>query len=120
MSRCHFIVFKKENMHKIIDVKLTSIFSPVCQTLIHENTQQQVTQSKGEWLNNCAELLVIRLDGTVIAYGTFEIVDDINISVNSLHFRDIIKDHTLGEYWLSRQLKRYLRNNTYLNFLLAS
>jgi len=107
-------------MHKIIDVKLTSVLSPVCQTLICENAQRQITQSNDKWLDNCMELLVIRLDGIVIGYGTFEVIDDINISVNSLHFRDIIKDHTLGEYWLSRQLKRHLRNNTYLNCLLDS
>ncbi len=107
-------------MHKIIDVKLTSVFSPICQTLIHENMPQHTIQSKDEWLDNCTELLIIRLDGTVIGYGTFDVIDDINVSINSLHFRSIIKDHMLGEYWLSRQLKRYLRNNNYLNFLLAS
>ncbi|MFT6910266.1 MAG: hypothetical protein ACJAS1_006994 [Oleiphilaceae bacterium] len=63
---------------------------------------------------------MIRLDGVVIAYGTFEVIDNTDIIIKSLHFRSIIKDHTLAEYWLSRQLKRYLRNTPYLNFLLSS
>lgn len=105
-------------MHKIINVKLTSIFSPICQTLIQESTQRLKTQSQDKSLDKCTELLIFRLDGTIIGYGTFDLVDDIYVQINSLHFRDIIKDHTLGEFWLSRQLKRHLRKNTYLNFKL--
>ena len=104
-------------MNKIIGVKLTSVFSPICQTLIYETLCQK---SAPAWLDSCTELLVVRLDGVVIAYGTFNVVDDINISINSLHFRNIIKDHSLAEYWLSRQLKRHLRNTPYLKFLLSS
>lgn len=107
-------------MHKIINVKLTSIFSPICQTLLQENAQSLNTQSKNKCLDNCTELLIIRLDGTIIGYGTFDLVDDIYVKINSLHFRKIVKDQSLGEYWLSRQLKRHLREKTYLNFLLAS
>jgi len=106
-------------MHKIINVKLTSIFSPICQTLIHEDAQKIKTQSQDKCLKNCTELLIIRLDGTIIGYATFDVVDYVHVNINSLHFRAIIKDHALGEYWLSRQLKRHLRKNTYFNFKLA-
>ncbi|HEY7867004.1 MAG TPA: hypothetical protein VIC51_13515 [Psychromonas sp.] len=106
-------------MHKIINVKLTSIFSPICQTLLQEDAQKFKIHSKDKCLDNCTELLIIRLDGTIIGYGTFDLVDDTYVNINSLHFREIVKDHALGEYWLSRQLKRHLRKNTYLNFQLA-
>ncbi|MFT7054360.1 MAG: hypothetical protein ACJAU1_001922 [Psychromonas sp.] len=106
-------------MHKIINVKLTSIFAPICQTLIQESAQRLKIQSKYKYLDKCTELLIIRLDGTIIGYGTFDLIDDIYVQINSLHFREIIKDHALGEYWLSRQLKRHLRKNTYLNFKLG-
>lgn len=107
-------------MNKIIDVRLTSIFSPICQTLIYETLCQQQVQSKETGIDSCTELLIVRLDGVVIAYGTFELIDNINMSINSLHFRNIIKDHSLAEYWLSRQLKRHLRNTPYIKFLLSS
>ena len=106
-------------MHKIIDVKLTSVFSPICQTLIHENRHQQGTKLKKEWLDNCTELLIVRLDGVLIGFVTFEVIDDIHVTVNSLHFRNIIKDHSLAEFWLSRHLKRYLSKNSYMQFLLT-
>jgi len=107
-------------MNKIIDIKLMSVFSPTCQALIHENDPQCAIQYKDKCLDSCKELLVIRFDGTLIAYSTFDLIDDDTLSINSLHFRNIIKDRALGEYWLSRQLKRYLRDTTYINFLLAS
>lgn len=107
-------------MHKIINVKLTSIFSPICQTLLQEDAQRLKTQPENKDPDNSTELLIIRLDGTIIGYATFDIVDDIYVNINSLHFRKIVKDHSLGEYWLSRQLKRHLTKNTYINFLLAS
>ncbi|ABM05382.1 hypothetical protein Ping_3707 [Psychromonas ingrahamii 37] len=107
-------------MHKIINVKLTSIFSPICQTLLQEDAKRIKTQSEDQDTDNRTELLIIRLDGTIIGYATFDVIDDIHVNINSLHFRKIVKDHSLGEYWLSRQLNRYLRNNTYINFLLAS
>jgi len=106
-------------MHKIINVKLTSVFSPICQTLLQEDAQRIKTQSQYKCLNNCTELLIIRLDGTIIGYATFDVVDYVYVSINTLHFRAIIKDHALGEYWLSRQLKRHLRKHTYLNFKLG-
>jgi hypothetical protein len=105
-------------MHKTIDIKMTSIFSPICQTLIHEDTCQYTINSSDVCLNNCKELLVVRLDSTVIAFGTFEVINDIHISVSSLHFRNIIKDHALSEFWLRRYLKRYLHKKTYLQLLL--
>ena len=103
-------------MNKIINVKLTSVFAPICQTLLHESAQKLKIQSQDKYLDNCTELLIIRFDGTIIGYATFDVVDYVYVSINSLHFRSIIKDHALGEYWLSRQLKRHLRKNTYLNF----
>ena len=106
-------------MHRIIDVKLTSIFSPVCQTLLHETVQRSETKSIKEWLDNCSELLVVRLDGTLIGFVTFEVIDNIHVTINSLHFRNIIKDHSLAEFWLSRHLKRYLRKNSYMHLLLT-
>jgi len=107
-------------MNKIIDIKLTSIFSPTCQTLIHENDPHCVIHYKDKCLNSCKELLVVRLEGTLIAYGTFDLIEGDTLSINSLHFRNIIKDPALGEYWLSRHLTRYLRGTSYLDFLLAS
>ena len=107
-------------MHKAVDVKMTSIFSPICQTLIHETPRQQDAQSENDWLESCTELLIVRLDGTVIAYATFEVIDNIHVSVKSLHFRSIIKDRSLAEFWVSRHLKRYLRKNSYMQFLLMS
>jgi hypothetical protein len=106
-------------MHKVIDVKLTSIVSPICQTLIHEMTQQQGKKCQIEWLNKCTELLVVRLDGVLVGFVTFDVIDDIHIAVNSLHFRNLIKDHSLAEFWLSRYLKRYLRKNSYMHLLLV-
>ncbi|WP_019614451.1 hypothetical protein [Psychromonas ossibalaenae] len=107
-------------MHKVVDLKLTPIFSPVCQALIHEQIQDYSQESQSELYDNYSELLIIRLDGTVIGYSTFDVEDGDMISVNSLHFRSIIKDHALSEYWLSRLLKRRLSKNNYLQFLLAS
>ncbi|MFT6927354.1 MAG: hypothetical protein ACJAZP_002987 [Psychromonas sp.] len=106
-------------MHKIINVKLTSIFSPICQTLLQEDDQKLKTQIQDKDLNNGTELLLIRLDGTIIGYATFDLVDHIYVHINSIHFRKMIKDHALAEYWLSRQLKRHLRKNTYINIKLA-
>ncbi|WP_028864925.1 hypothetical protein [Psychromonas aquimarina] len=107
-------------MHKVVDLKLTPIFSPICQTLIHEQIQDYFEDSQSELYDNYSELLIVRLDGTVIGYGTFDVEDGDMISVNSLYFRNIIKDHALGEYWLSRLLKRRLSKNNYLQFLLDS
>ena len=107
-------------MHKVIDVKLTSIFSPVCQTLIHESVHSEFGESAQELLNNSNELLVIRLDNTVVGYAIFDLLKDEELVLDSIYFRSIIKDHMLGEYWLTRLLKRRLKNNTYHQFLLAS
>jgi len=40
--------------------------------------------------------------------------------INSLHFRDVFQHHVLGQYWLSRYVKRKLERKCYLNFLIAS
>lgn len=107
-------------MRKVIDMKLTSIFSPVCQALIHETQQHYLNESTQALLDKSAELLIIRLDNTVIGYALFELVNGGELILNFIHFRSIIKDHTLGEYWFSRLLKRYLKNNSYNQLLLAS
>lgn len=107
--------FLGAEMNTVIDVKLTSICSPICQALIYEGGLFQDAR-----LNNCKELLVVRLDGTVIAYSTFDVSNENDILVKSLHFRSVIKDQSLGAYWLSRLLKRRLKERTYLNFLLDS
>jgi hypothetical protein len=117
---CRLIDFLREHMHKVIDVKLTSIFSPICQTLIHESIQNQLDESKKLLLDKSTELLIIRLDGTVIGYALFELINGEEVVLNSIHFRSVIKDHTLGEYWFSRLLKRRLKNSSYNQFLLAS
>ena len=106
-------------MHKVLDIKLTSIFSPTCQTLINESTKQQGTKSKKECLTDYQELLIVRLDGILIGFVTFDLIDDIHLTINSLHFRNIIKDQAFAEFWLSRYLKRYLRKKCYMQLLLS-
>lgn len=107
-------------MHKVIDVKLTSIASPVCQALIHEHVSDRSEQSAQKLLTNNSDLLVIRLDNTVIGYALFDLISGEQLQLASVHFRSIIKDHMLGEYWLTRLLKRRLKNHTYNEFLLDS
>lgn len=107
-------------MHKVIDVKLTSISSPICQALICENVQNQLDKSKQVLLDNINELLIIRLDNTVIGYALFDLIDGEELILDSVHFRSIIKDHTLSEYCFTRFLKRRLKNSSYNQFLLAS
>lgn len=105
-------------MNKNIDAKVTSIFSPLCQTLLNETALLNEVERAS--LETNSELLVIRLEGVVIGYTTFDVIDSFDMRINNIYFRSIIKDHNLAEYWLSRQLKRYLRNNSYHSSLLAS
>ncbi|GLS92278.1 hypothetical protein GCM10007916_33480 [Psychromonas marina] len=107
-------------MHKVIDIKLTSVFSPICQTLIHESLQNQLDESTHKLLDKSSDLLIIRQDNTVIGYALLELTGTDELSLNSLYFRSIVKDHSLGEYWLSRLVKRQLKNSRYNQFLLAS
>jgi hypothetical protein len=107
-------------MRKNIDVKLTSISSPICQALIHETVQNQLSESKQILLDNSTELLIIRLDNTVIGYALFELTNDQELILDFFHFRGVIKDHTLGEYCLCRLLKRRLKHSNYNQFLLTS
>lgn len=107
-------------MHKVIDVKLTSVFSPICQALIHESLQNKLDESTHQLLENSSDLLVIRQDSTVIGYALFENTGKNVFSLNSLYFRDIVKEHSLGEYALSRLVKRHLNKSGYNQFLLAS
>lgn len=120
VTKVAFIYMVRMYMHKVIDVKLTSIFSPICQTLIHENVHNQLDDSARKVLENSSDLLVIRLDNTVVGYAIFELMQGEELVLDSIYFRSIIKDHMLGEYWLTRLLKRRLKNNTYNQFLLDS
>ena len=106
-------------MNKIIDIKLTSVCSPTCQTLIYETVVASSLHAKDNILSSCTELLVVRLRGTVIAFSTFDVTDGIHITINSLHFRNILKDRTFAEFWVSRYLQRYLRKKSYMQFLLT-
>lgn len=107
-------------MHKSISVQLTSVFSPLCQTLISEYNQEPFTENDNKLLNDCSELFIIRLQNDVIAYATFDLIDSTYVHVNSLYVRRVIKDIPLTEYWLSRQLKSFFHENLYLYFLQAS
>jgi len=102
-------------MHNAIDVKLTSIFSPTCQALIHEN-KSDVTQ---HLLDNSSELLIIRLDNTIIGYASLKSLNDEQV-LDSIYFRNVIKDHILGEQWFTNLLKHHLENDGHNSFLLAS
>ena len=107
-------------MHKSVTIQLTSIFSPLCQTLICEYNKEHLMENHKKLLNNYTELFIIRLHNNVIAYATFDVIDEVHIRINSLCFRAVIKDTSLTEYWLSRQLKSFFLKNGYRNFLQAS
>jgi len=107
-------------MHKAIDVKLTSIFSPTCQALIHENQHNQSDDATQRLLDNSSELLVIRLENTVIGYASLKSMSCDEQVLDSIYFRNVIKDHILGEQWFTGLLKRHLENNAHNSFLLAS
>ena len=114
-----YIYSLRARMHKSIDVKLTSIFSPIAQTLIHENILDEYGESKKVLLGNSNELLIFRRHHTVIGYASFELVDE-ELILGDVHFRSIFKNNTLGAYWFVRLLKRRLKNCSYNQFLLAS
>ena len=104
---------------KDIDIKLLSVSSPICQVLI----QEQIALQKGSFddlIAGCKEVLVVRINGTLVAYGTFDLYDGQIMRINSLHFRDILKSHVVAQYWMSRYIKRMLEKKCYLNFLIAS
>lgn len=107
-------------MHKNLSVELSSIFSPLCQTLICEYNQEQLMGNENKRLNDCTELFIIRLRNSVIAYATFDVISGTDIQINSLYFRSLIRDVQLTEYWLSRQLRSFFSENIYQNFLQAS
>jgi len=107
-------------MHKAIDVKLTSIFSPTCQALIHESSLNQIEGSAQKLLDNSSELLVIRLENTVIGYASLKSMGGGEQALDSIYFRNTIKDHILGEQWFTSLVKRHLENNSHNTFLLAS
>ena len=103
-------------MHEIVKIKLTSIFSPICQTLLNEQLSLQQQQSSSDLFENSFELLVIRLQGTVIAFCTCKVIDARNVQISTMHFRNVIKDHEFAKYWLSRLLKKQLNNKNLLPF----
>lgn len=107
-------------MKKIVNIKLLPIWSPTCQALIQEQIALQKEIDVNDLVADCKELLVIHLDCTLIAYGTFDLLDGQIMRLNSLHFRNILKDHNLAQYWLSRHLNRILEKKCYLSFLIAS
>jgi len=100
-------------MHKTINVTLCANFSPTCQVLIYEVIGALPEQAKSEFLANCDELLVISLEGSVIAFCPFNINNGWNASIESLYLRNVIKNKELTRYWLSRQLKHHLITNPY-------
>jgi len=105
---------------KIVDIKLLPVSSPICQVLIQEQIAFHKDMKITDLIANCKEILVIRIDGRLIAYGTFDLYEGHIMRINSLHFRDVFQKHRLGQYWLSRYVKRKLEKKCYLNFLIAS
>lgn len=103
-----------------IDIKLLSISSPTCQALIQE---QMALQKKSKFANlivSSKEILIVRLRGKLIAYGTFDLFEGQIIHINTLFFRDIFQQHMIGQYWLSRYIKRELGHKYYASFMIAS
>jgi hypothetical protein len=107
-------------MKKNVDIKLLPISSPTCQVLIQEQMAFHKDMKLVDLIADCKEILVIRIDGRLIAYGTFDLFDSQIMRINSLHFRDVFQHHSIGQYWLSRYLKRKLDKRCYFNFLIAS
>lgn len=105
---------------KIVDIKLLPVSSPICQVLIQEQMAFQKEMHLNDLIANCKEILSIRLDGRLIAYGTFDLYEGQIMRINSLHFRDVFQHHVIGQYWLSRYVRRKLERKCYLNFLIAS
>ena len=105
---------------KNIDIKLLPISSPICQALIQEQIALQKNTLLDNLTGNCKEILVIRINGNLVCYGTFSLFDGQMMRANTLYFRDILKNHIVAQYWLSRCIKRKLEKKCYLNFLIAS
>ena len=105
---------------KNVDIKLLPISSPICQVLIQEQIALQKEVPLDNFIVNCKEMLVIRIDGNLVCYGTFDLLNGQIMRINNLHFRDILKNHMVAQYWLSRCIKRKLEKKCYFNFLIAS
>jgi len=105
---------------KNIDMQLLPISSPVCQVLIQEQLALKPTITLQQCITSVKELLVIRIDGNLVCYGTFDLHDGQIMRINSLYFRDILANHALAQYWLARCIQRKLKKRGYLNFLMAS
>jgi len=105
---------------KNIDIKLLPISSPICQVLIQEQVALQKNFSFNSLTSDCKEMLVIRINGNLVCYGTFDLFEGQIMRVNKLYFRDILQNHTIAQYWLSRCINRKLEKKCYLNFLIAS
>lgn len=100
---------------KKIQIRLLPISSPTCQALIQEQVALKKQTNLDKLFSECKELLVIRLGQTLVAYGTFKLLGGQTISLNSLHFRDILAEHSIAQYWLSRYIKRQLNKQCYFN-----
>ncbi|WP_372882222.1 hypothetical protein [Psychromonas sp.] len=107
-------------MHKTIEITVCSKFSPTCQLLINEVLNAQAKESKSDLLDNCSELLVVRLQGAVIAFCTVDVIDGEGVVLGPLHLRDVVEKKELINYWLPRLLKRHLILNPYPELLAAS
>lgn len=107
---------------KNVDIKLLPISSPICQVLIQEQIalQKEKEATLDRFIANCKEMLVIRIDGNLVCYGTFGLFNGQIMRINSLYFRGILKNHMIAQYWLSRCIKRKLEKKCYFNFLIAS
>ncbi|MEG3754014.1 hypothetical protein [Psychromonas arctica] len=105
---------------KVVDIKLLPVSSPTFQALIQEQVAVQKETKLVDLIAECKEILAIRLDGRLIAYATFDLLNGQTMRINSLHFRDLFQHHVLAQYWLSRHVKRKIADKCYLNFLIAS
>jgi len=103
----------------VIDIKLLPISSPTCQTLIQEQMATQSNSKLSNLMVSSKEILVIHLKDKLIAYGTFDLFEGQIIRISSLFFRDIFKQHMIGQYWLSRYLKRELSHKVYESFMIG-
>lgn len=115
---CFFSHVSESLMHKLVKVNIISAYSPTYQTLVNEHSKIQKLKSSNDIFENCVELLVIRFQGVVISFCTFNVIEGDRLQVSSMHFRNILKSREFTKYWLSRSLNKYLSNKFYLQFLL--
>lgn len=105
---------------KKVQICLLPISSPTCQALIQEQMALNKTINLEQLYSENKELIVVRWGQTLVAYGTFDLCEGQTICVNSFYFRDILAEHSIAQYWLSRYVKRQLHKQCYFNLLMAS